>query len=397
LETCQVWLAPSAYPAILGGMTKPSPTPIVKPRRPRWSAATKIMVASLLILGAAVLLQHTRIIIVPLVLAAILAFILNPVVNFFNRWARIPRSLTLLLIYLVFIALVSIIIATITPPLIRQIQNLMAELPAILGNIEYWLARELTLGPFTVDLSGLVDDTETILLDAVQSIGSESVNFLGGVVAGVAEVGLTVIFTLIVSFYLVKDGHQAIEWFYRIVPPAFRDDLRRLMREINLVWAGFFRGQVVLGVVGGTIVGIGSAVVGLPLALLMGVLAGLLEMLPSLGHGIWLMMAIPLALFSGSTWEWMPLSNFWFAMLVLGLHLIFEQVDLNYIIPRIIGRRVHLHPLIIIMGILIGASLGGVLGIFLAAPTIASLRVLGRYVHANMLDMDPFPTDEEEK
>jgi predicted PurR-regulated permease PerM len=367
-------------------------TPLSTPQRSRWSAATKIVVVSLLILGAIAFVQRIQGIIPPLILAAILAFILNPVVNFFNRWAHIPRSLVLLFIYLVFVVLISITIATVTPPLIRQIQNLMSELPAILQNIERWLAHEWTLGPFTVDPSGLLGETETTLLDFIQSIGSESVNFLGEVVAGVAEVGITAIFMLIVSFYLVKDGHKAIAWFYRLAPPSYQDDLSRLMDEINLIWGSFFRAQVVLGIVGGLIVGTFSALIGLPTALLMGVLAGLLELLPTLGHGIWLAVAVPLALFSGSTWQWMPFSNVWFTVLLVGLHLVYQQVDLNYIIPRIIGRRVHLHPLIIILGILVGASVGGVLGIFLAAPTISSLRVLGRYIYANLLDMDPFPT-----
>jgi hypothetical protein len=73
------------------------------------------------------------------------------------------------------------------------------------------------------------------------------------------------------------------------------------------------------------------------------------------------------------------------------LHLIFEQFDLNYLIPRIIGRSVHLPPVVVILGIVSGALLAGVLGIFLAAPTIASLRVLGRYIYANLFDLDPFP------
>jgi predicted PurR-regulated permease PerM len=77
--------------------------------------------------------------------------------------------------------------------------------------------------------------------------------------------------------------------------------------------------------------------------------------------------------------------------LVAALHLLFDQLDTNYLIPRIIGRRVRLHPLVVILGIVAGAVIGGVLGIALAAPTIASLRVLGRYVYANLIDADPFP------
>jgi predicted PurR-regulated permease PerM len=121
----------------------------------------------------------------------------------------------------------------------------------------------------------------------------------------------------------------------------------------------------------------------------MGVLAGLLELLPSIGHGIWLTLATLLALFSGSTW--LPLPNWAFALLLVGLHAIFQQFDLNYLIPRIIGRRMHLHPLVVILGIVSGALLGGVLGILLAAPTIASARVLGRYLYANLFDLEPFP------
>jgi predicted PurR-regulated permease PerM len=77
-------------------------------------------------------------------------------------------------------------------------------------------------------------------------------------------------------------------------------------------------------------------------------------------------------------------------LIVIGLHLVYQQFDLNYLIPRIIGRSVHLPPLVVILGIVTGAVLAGVLGILLAAPTIASARVLGRYVYANLFDMDPF-------
>lgn len=374
----------------------PPTAPALPPSvRPRWSPATKLLVVVLIVLGAALVLQRIQSIVAPLILAAILAFILNPVVGFFNRYARIPRSLVLMSIYVVFIALLSAAVAAVVPPLVEQIRNLMAQLPAMLRDLEQLLDREIALGPFAVDLSGLLGDAETALLDVVQSIGSESVSFLGGVVAVLAEAGVTIVFMFIVSLYLVKDGHQAIEWLYDSAPPSLRDDLRRLVQEINLIWRGFFGGQVVLTIVVAIIVGSVSAIIGLPWALLMGVLAGLLEMLPSLGHGIWLVTAVLLALFSGSTWEWMPVSNFWFAVLVTVLHLVFQQIDLNYLIPRIIGRRIHLHPLVVILGILIGALLGGVLGILLAAPTIASLRVLGRYVYANLLDTDPFPAAAE--
>jgi predicted PurR-regulated permease PerM len=116
-----------------------------------------------------------------------------------------------------------------------------------------------------------------------------------------------------------------------------------------------------------------------------------LEFLPSIGHGIWLVIASLLALFVGSTW--LPVPNWVFMLIVIGLHLIYQQFDLNYLIPRIIGRSVHLPPIVIILGIVTGAVLAGFMGILLAAPTIASARVFGRYVYANLFDLEPFPGD----
>ncbi len=129
-------------------------------------------------------------------------------------------------------------------------------------------------------------------------------------------------------------------------------------------------------------------ILGLPFALLMGIFAGLLEFFPSIGHGIWLVIASLLALILGSTW--IPVPNWVFLIIVLSFHLIFTQFDLNYLIPRIIGRSVHLPPLVVIIGIIAGASFAGVLGVVLAAPTIASLRVLGGYLYARIFDLEPF-------
>jgi hypothetical protein len=129
--------------------------------------------------------------------------------------------------------------------------------------------------------------------------------------------------------------------------------------------------------------------VGLPRPALMGAIAGLLEFLPSVGHVIWLITAVIIALVEGSTW--IPVSNMVFVLIVFGVQFVYTQIDLNILIPRIIGRQIHLHPMVVIIGIIVGASVGGVLGVALAAPTIASLRVIGRYIYAKLFDLDPFP------
>ena len=198
-----------------------------------------------------------------------------------------------------------------------------------------------------------------------------------------------IVFIVVVSFYLIKDAQALRSWLESLVPPVYRDDYIRLRGMTGEIWAAFFRGQLVLVFVVATIFTVAGFILGLPFALAMGVLAGLLEFLPSIGHAIWLTIASILAFFLGSTW--MPVPNWVFLLIIIGFHLIFQQFDLNYLLPRIIGRRVQLPPLVVIIGIVSGAVLAGVLGIFLAAPTIASARVIGRYIYANLFDMDPFP------
>jgi predicted PurR-regulated permease PerM len=121
----------------------------------------------------------------------------------------------------------------------------------------------------------------------------------------------------------------------------------------------------------------------------MAALAGILEFVPSLGHGIWMVSAGLLMLIHGSTW--LPVPPWAAAALIVALHLVFQQVDLNYLIPRLVGRRVRLHPAVVIVGVFAGAIAAGVLGVVLAAPVIATARVLGRFLRAHLYDGEAIP------
>jgi predicted PurR-regulated permease PerM len=129
-------------------------------------------------------------------------------------------------------------------------------------------------------------------------------------------------------------------------------------------------------------------VVGVRNALILGIIAGVLEIIPNIGPAVAAIPAVLIAYFQGSTY--LPLSNGWFALLVIGLYVVIQQLENNILVPRIIGRSLNLHPLVVIIGAIAGASLAGVLGIFLAAPILASLRILGEYFHCKLLDLEPF-------
>jgi predicted PurR-regulated permease PerM len=354
--------------------------------RPRWSPRTKLTIV-LLLLGLGVyLLYRFSAVIKPMIMAIVLAFILTPIANWFQERLRLNRSFATALAYLAAIVVLIPIPMVIIPSLATQSTGLNLDIQRFLVEIEKLLGSQYVIAGQTINPDAIFNNVVGSIQGLLEPVFSQTLGFAVEFISSL----VWVVFIFVVSFYLVKDAQDLTQWLEDITPPSYKQDFIRLRSEINKIWGAFFRGQLVLALVVATIFTIIGLIIGMPFALAMGVLAGLLEFLPSLGHAIWLIIASLLALFVGSTW--IPIPNWAFMLMVIGLHLFYQQFDLNYLIPRIIGRRVHLPPLVVVLGIVSGALLAGVLGILLAAPTIASARVLGRYLYANLFDQEPFPT-----
>jgi len=353
--------------------------------RPRWSFEVKIVISLILFAFFIYLLFRFSIVIPPFILSVILAFILSPLVGFLQARLHVSRLIATFLSYLIMLALVVVIPMVLVPLLANQVsrvdidlQNVVQKIEALIGN------QKIQLGGVTIDMTTLFDQAVGSLQGMIEPIVTQSLDLVIGVISSV----VWVIFILVISFHLIKESDKLNRWLESLVPPSYRQDYIWLREQINEVWSAFFRGQIVLSVLVAILfITIGLAL-GLPFALGMGIFAGLLEFLPSLGHGIWMVTAALLAFFLGSTW--LPIPNWVFALIIIGLHLFYQQFDLNYLIPRVIGRSVNLPPLVVILGIVSGAVLAGILGVVLAAPTIASARVLVRYLYANLFDLDPY-------
>ncbi len=353
--------------------------------RPHWPYATKLTISLLLLAFFIYLLTRFHEIVPPIIIAIIIAYILNPIINFYCTRIHLPRSLIILFTYMILIAIIVTIPIVIIPRLGENIEPLQINPQQIITSIESALAQEYSVAGFTIHPSALASQLIGALQGLLQPVVGQTVNLVKNIITSM----IWIIFIILVSFYLIKDGSKLEEWITSHLPPAFLQDYHWIRDEINQIWGAFFRGQLLLSSVVAIIFIIGGLILGLPFALAMGVLAGILEFLPSIGHGIWLVIASLLAFFLGSTW--IPIPHWVFMLIIIGIHLFFEQFDLNYLIPRIVGRRVHLPPLVVILGIVSGAILAGILGIPLAAPTIASFRVIGRYIFANLFDMEWTP------
>lgn len=350
--------------------------------RPRWPTSTKVVVSVSLLVLAVYLLDRFSAAIAPLILAMILAFILKPLVDLLQGRLRMPRGLAALVVYLALVSILIVVPAALVPRVIEQFRQVNLDLISLAGQVEALISRTVTIAGVDLDLGAASQQASQSLEALMQPVFGQSIVVLLDVITSV----VWLIFILVISFYLIKDSQALWRWIEKLPPREYRADFLKLKTEVYEIWRDFLRGQLVLAGVVTVIFSLAGLVLGLPFALALGLLAGLLEFIPSLGHGIWLVVATVLTLIEGSTW--LPLPSWIVAVVLIGLHLVFQQVDLNFLIPRIIGRRVHLHPLVVILGIAAGATFAGVLGVVLAAPTIASARVLGRYLRGYLFDRE---------
>lgn len=354
--------------------------------RPHWDSTTKVVVSIILFVLFAVAIYVFRIVLVPLIIGVMIAYILQPVVRRIQRSTRLSRGVGTGVVYLTVLALVIPIGVVLIPVVVEQIIYTQTQLITFARYLNAMGAdATVEVSGFSFEVQELVRQITSALTDFATSVATESVSF----VLDAARVFLLVVFTFVIGFYLTRDTNLVIEWVYGLTPPSYRSDVEALMTEINGVWSAFFRGQLLLSLIVTVILTALSFILGLPNPLLLGVWGGLLEFLPSIGNMIWGLTAVIVALVAGSTY--LPLPNVLFALIVLGTYVAFAQLDMNVLVPNIIGRHVRLHPVVVILGVIVGASVAGVIGVALAAPTIASLRIIMRYIYANLFDLDPFP------
>ena len=349
--------------------------------RTRWPYATKLTI-SLLLLGLFIyLLSRFNEIIPPIIIAVIIAYILNPIVNYLQVRIHIPRSLIILLTFVIVLAIIVSFTIVIIPILASNLPSTEIITQQLVKSFETALSQQYHILGITILPSAMLDQAIVALRGFIQPVIGQTVSIVSSIITSI----IWIIFIILVSFYLIKDGIRLEEWITSHLPLVFRQEYIWMHDEINQIWSAFFRGQLLLSFIVSIIFIVIGSLLGLPFALPMGILAGILEFLPSIGHAIWLFIASLLAFFLGSTW--IPIQNWAFMLIIIGLHLFFGQFDLNYLIPRIIGRSVHLPPLVVILGIVSAALMAGVLAIPLAAPTIASARIIGRYIFANLFDI----------
>ncbi|HDQ73183.1 MAG TPA: AI-2E family transporter [Chloroflexi bacterium] len=361
---------------------------------PRWSDFAKRTVSLIAFLLLALVVYRFQELLPPMMLAFLTAFILHPVVSFLQDRLPLSRGAATSLVFLVLILMMLATLAApvaVVPSIQRAVRSFQIDFNRVIADIGAFLDQPLEIAGYTLDLSPVYAEISSVLRSFVTQVAQGTVD----VALSLASGALWMLFIMVTAFYLVKDADRIIRQLDSLVPRGYQEDMARLRKRITQAWNAFLRGQLLLGLTIFILTTVIGLAIGLPYAVVMGVIAGLLEFVPNVGPLIALIPAVLVALFQGSTY--LPLSNFWFAVVVLGIYIVIQQVESNLLTPRILGGSLDLHPLVVLIGIIIGGNLGGVLGMLLAAPVLATLRVIGYYVFCRLYDQDPFaPPPEEE-
>lgn len=359
------------------------------PEHPRWSPQVKTFVVAVLLVGLAIALYVFRVLIPALAVAALVAYVLRLPVNYLQRRTGAARGLLTLFTFAAFLLLLALAPILFTPRLIGAFKEFQLNLADATDTIQVLAERPITLAP---GLTLTPIDALGPLLEGLRSLITPAASGLFTVAGRLASALLWGIFVLVVAFWLVKDYPLMGRYLRSQLPPTYQEELVQLGRELARTWDAFLRGQFTLALVVGTILSVALWILGVPGAIGLGLFSGLMEFIPSLGPLLAWSIAVTLALLQGSSW--LPLPNFIFALIVTGLYILVFQLDSVFLIPRIVGHRVRLHPVVVFVGLIAGAMFAGIIGVLLATPTVASLRVVLRYVYYKLLDEPPFPPEE---
>jgi predicted PurR-regulated permease PerM len=331
------------------------------------------------------IIWYFRGIINPLVVAAIIAYLLHPAVDFISSKSRISHSLSVIIVYVVGLLLIGGLIALLVPVLIRQIQIIEWDLESFLLVYEEFITTPLIFFRWTFTPGQFLPALPEISTDLITPL----MNNLFTILEALTKNFVWVLVVVVSIYYLLQDGHKIQNWIVRLAPDAYRQDAGHIFEQLRHVWSDYLRSQLVFMFFVGLIDSIVWLAIGLPGAVILGVITGLTSFVHEIGAIVSGVLSVLAAYFGGSSF--LPLSNLWFAVLVFVLYQILTLIKNVWLRPIIVGRHVHLHSGIVFLVVIAALIFHGPLAAFLVVPILVSLLVIGRYLRRRIYGLSPFP------
>jgi predicted PurR-regulated permease PerM len=334
-----------------------------------WSAALLVFV---------LLIWVFKSVLLPFVLGATIAYLLNPAVSGMTA-KKLNRRTAVLIILGLFTVTVSVILALIVPVLLREASGFIEAAPSYIDKVWAYVQPRLEGLRERLGFAGngqITDQLQVAVKDNLGKTIGVGRSVIGTLATGLALGGqalagfvATLLLTPIVAFFMMKDWPTITAWVYELVPPHRRGTVRDLLGKIDVKIAGFIRGQVMVCFILGGMYAIALTLAGLNYGFVIGLSAGLLSIIPYVGSTIGLLTSVVVAALQSD-------GDMVYVGIIAAIFFAGQFIEGNFITPKLIGESVGLHPLWIIFALLAGGSLLGLLGMFLAVPVAAIISVL---------------------
>lgn len=332
----------------------------------------------------------------PFIWAVITAYILHPLVSFIHRKTRLPKHLITAWLYVMLGLSITILIINFLPSLIDQLKELQDDVPGAVDDAQNWLEQHQMnrlerLGVEADFVDKRLDEAGQQLADLLSQAALP-------IVLGTVSILIELVIYLVASFYLIVYGDRFVQAIRNVFNRRYHREFDNLMVDINSTLGAYLRGQALLVVIMSIASFIGLSILQVEYALAVAIATGFLELIPIVGPWTAGAVAVTVALFQDSTpFGW---SNATLAIVVGLMFFTLRQLEDAFVVPLVIGRIIHLHPLLVIFVVVIGTSLGGILGLILAVPIAAVIKILVTYFYGKVMaretrHIEPIATRED--
>jgi predicted PurR-regulated permease PerM len=396
------------------------PTP--QDYEPQWGQWTRQFITVLLVIATIYALTLLGSIIQILIFSFLIAFLLFVPARFIAHRTRLKFSGSVVIVYFLIIMFIILLVLNFVPSLVQSGRELTSTLERAYNDARTWLddytpdQGVITIANVQIDIDPYVQQvrqlftlleneedaptTPTSLTELFPSTNfnpAAIINFttsvIAGLLGGITNLLSTLFLALFISFLILIELPTYQRQLLRNVPKPHRREFLLLINKIAHVWIGFFRGQVTLVIVIGVLTWLQLTVMGADSALALAVVVALVSLIPTIG-GILALIPLAIVPLIGGSSVYTDMSNVTFALLVVGINLVISQVIWNVVAPKILGDAIALPVPVIILGVFIGAAVGGAIGAFLIVPILGTVRVIVSYLISKIQQRDPYPGED---
>ena len=359
----------------------------MKNNEPAWSLPFRYVTGLILFAAIIALLLYARDAVKALIIAAFVAYLISPAVNFLMERTKLSRTAAVNIVYFSSLILLVGVPSTLTPIFFDEIKIVAQDLLDLSNEISAVLIQPVRFGGMDFHFEQLGASLANVQNAVLTPIPEKALALLE-----TTSVGVLWFLVIIVAVHLFMSEWPHIRVrLLEMSPSSYHDDLRELYRRVRGVWMAYLRGQIVLMIIVGIVFTIAWVIMGIPGALVLGVIAGLFTLVPDVGPFVAVILTMAVALLEGSSW--IPLSNFLVAGIVFIVYLVLINLKNFWLRPYIMGRSVHMNEALIFIAIMIATILEGIMGALLVVPVLASVVVILEYLRRRVLGLPPFGDD----